>query len=282
MPIRTSLLGKMALFWQAISAAIIPTRVMTTLRSMTNFLRKLLSGFMAASLWPAFSMRAAADVPKALQPERSSEWWHARHEAKLREVSENGKKIDLVFLGDSITQGLENPGASKIVSGTFPGSTILNLGYNADKTENVLWRLRNGEIDGISPKAVVVMIGTNNTGHRKDPPEVTAQAIKVILDDIKSKLPDSKIVLLSIFPRGANPSDPLRQLNEKVNGQLPTLADGKTIFHLDLNAAFLNENGDLSQAIMPDLLHPSDKGYEVWMKSLKPELEKILTAPSST
>jgi beta-glucosidase len=154
--------------------------------------------------------------------------------------------------------------------------TVLNLGYNADKTENVLWRLRHGEIDGLSPKVIVVMIGTNNSGHRADPPEITAKGIGMILGDLRAKMPNAKIALLSIFPRG----DAAHPINQKINAILPSLADGKTIFHFDLNEAFLDANGQVPPEIMPDKLHPSEKGNALWMQALKPRLTQILPAPA--
>ncbi len=214
--------------------------------------------------------------PSAAIPARKNAWWQARHEAKLREIAQSGAKIDLVFLGDSITQALERPESAKIVAEAFPGMTVLNLGYNADKTENVLWRLRNGEIDGLSPKAIVVMIGTNNSGHRMDPPEVTTRGIQMILDDLRAKMPDARIALLSIFPRGDAP----HPNNQKINALLPALADGKTIFHIDINDAFLDASGQVPPDIMPDGLHPSVQGDALWIQALKPRLEQILAAPA--
>ena len=227
---------------------------------------------------PFWQTPASADpLPPSLAPvPQKSERWEARHAAKLCQIAEQGASIDLVFLGDSITQALERPDSAKIVSETFPGKTILNLGYNADKTENVLWRLRNGEIDGISPKAVILMIGTNNTGHRADSPEITAKGIGMILEDLRAKMPNAKIALLSIFPRG----DAAHPINQKINAILPSLADGKTIFHFDLNEAFLDKNGHVPSAIMPDGLHPSSQGDALWIKALKPRLDQILPAPA--
>ena len=215
--------------------------------------------------------------PASVIAQRQNEWWPARHEAKLAEVSENADAIDLVFIGDSITQGLERPESAKAVAATFPSMTVLNLGYNADKTENVLWRLRNGEIDGLAPKAVVLMIGTNNSDHRSDPPESTVKGIAMILEEIRAKMPNAKIVLLAIFPRGDAP----HYLNQKINALLPALADGKTVFHLDLNDAFLDANDQVPPEIMPDKLHPSDKGNSLWMSALKPRLDQILAEPGT-
>jgi beta-glucosidase len=228
---------------------------------------------MSVSIWSAHAAPESDHHP-AFAPVRQIDWWGARHEAKLREVAQRGAEIDLVFLGDSITQALERPDSAKVIAETFPGMTVLNLGYNADKTENVLWRLRNGEIDGLSPKAVVVMIGTNNSGHRMDPPEITAKGIRLILEDLHAKMPNAKIVLLSIFPRG----DAAHPNNQQINALLPALADGKNIFHINLNDTFFDANGQVPPDIMPDKLHPSVKGDALWIKALKPHLDQILAS----
>ena len=237
--------------------------------------RAALAAILSVPFWQTQAAPELQSHP-AFAPVRQTDWWGARHEAKLREVAEKGREIDLVFLGDSITQGLERPASAKVVAETFPGMTVLNLGYNADKTENVLWRLRHGEVDGLSPKVIVVMIGTNNSGHRADSPEITAKGIGMILEDLRAKMPNAKIALLSIFPRGyaAHP------INQKINALLPSLADGKTIFHFDINEAFLDANGQVPPEIMPDKLHPSDKGNALWMQALKPRLTQILPAPA--
>lgn len=199
--------------------------------------------------------------------------WMRRFEAKREEASRKKGAIDLVLVGDSITQGLE--GQAALVERHLGGKTVLNLGINADRTENILWRLRNGALDGLSPKVAVVMAGTNNTGHRQDPPEVTAQGIGLVVGEIRARCPGTKILLFSIFPRGASPDDPLRKLNAQVNALLPGLADGKNIFHRDINGAFLDAQGNLPTETMPDLLHPNARGYEIWLSAMAPEIEKI-------
>ena len=243
----------------------------------TPLLRAALAAILSIPFWPA-QAAPEAETHVAFTPERQIDRWGARHEAKLREVAQKGPEIDLVFIGDSITQALERPESAKIVAEAFPGMTVLNLGYNADKTENVLWRLRNGEIDGLSPKAVVVMIGTNNSGHRMDPPEITAKGIGMILENLRAKMPNAKIALLSIFPRGDAP----HSNNQQINALLPALADGKTIFHIDLTDAFLDANGQVPHDLMPDKLHPSVKGDALWIKALKPHLDQILATPSAS
>lgn len=202
-------------------------------------------------------------------------WWLERHAAKLQEIAKQGEAIDLVLIGDSITHFMDDR-APGLVEQTFPGMSHLNLGYSADRTENVLWRLQNGELKGLSPEVVVLMIGTNNTGHRQDPAAETVGGIELILDELCKQLPEAKILLLSIFPRGETPADPLRELNEQINAQLPRLADQQTIFHLDINDAFLDAQGRLSKEVMPDLLHPNRAGYEIWLAKIQPKVQELL------
>ena len=203
------------------------------------------------------------------------DWWLQRHEAKLQEVAANADKIDLVFIGDSITHFMDDR-APGIVEQTFPGMTHLNLGYSADRTENVLWRLQNGELEGLSPEVVVLMIGTNNTGHRQDQAAETLGGIQLIIDELAQRVPEAKILVLSIFPRGKTVDDPLRQLNEQINALLPRLADQQHVFHLNINDAFLDEGGALPKDIMPDLLHPNKKGYEIWLAAIQTKVNELL------
>ncbi len=203
------------------------------------------------------------------------DWWMERHEAKLQEVASKSDEIDLVFIGDSITHFMDDR-APGLVEQTFPGMTHLNLGYSADRTENVLWRLQNGELDGLSPEVVVLMIGTNNTGHRQDPAAETLGGIQLIVDELTQRLPEAKVLLLSIFPRGEDTQDPLRQLNEQINALLPRLADQQTVFHLDINEAFLDDAGQLPKDVMPDLLHPNRKGYEIWLAAIQSKVQELI------
>ncbi len=238
------------------------------MKFFTRFL--ILLGLIAV---PVIQTLAADFATTKAQPR--DDWWLARHEAKLQEVAEHADDIDLVFIGDSITHSMDDR-APGLVERTFPGMTHLNLGYSADRTEHVLWRLQNGEIDGISPEIVVLMIGTNNTGQRKDPAAETVGGISQIVDALQRQLPESKVLLLSVFPRGETAEDPLRQLNEKINAELPRLADGQNVFHLNINDAFLDAEGRLPKDVMPDLLHPNQKGYELWLAAIQPKVQELL------
>ncbi len=199
--------------------------------------------------------------------------WKERHEQQLQRARQGG--YDLVFLGDSITQGWE--GAGKEVWAQFYGARkALNLGIGGDRTEHVLWRLDEGIVDGLKPKALVLMLGTNNTGHRNDPPEAIAAGMEAILKKLRQRLPETKILLLAIFPRSAQATDPMRVNNDRTNERLAKFADGKTVFFLSVNDKLLGADGALSKEIMPDLLHPQKKGYQIWAEAMEPELTRLL------
>ena len=216
---------------------------------------------------------------KALQPEVQTadwavKWWMPRHEQKLKELADM-EQVDLLMIGDSITHGWEN-GGKKVWDKYYAKRNALNIGFSGDRTEHVLWRFDHGEIDGIAPKAAVVMIGTNNTGHRQDDPDDTAAGIKAILDKLAEKTPNTKVLLLAIFPRGAAADDKLRLINDGINQRISKFADGKRVFFLDISDKFLEDDGTLPKSIMPDLLHPNAEGYEIWAKAMEPTIVKLM------
>ena len=202
------------------------------------------------------------------------QWWQDRHDEKLAQKNKM-KKIDVVLLGDSITHGWEK-GGQPVFKKHFQGLKVLNLGFSGDRTEHVLWRLRNGAIEGISPKAVMMLIGTNNTGHRKESAEDTALGIKEIINELRARLPETKILLQAIFPRDESPDGEYRKQNDAINDIVKEFADDQYVFYTDINDVFLNDDGQLPKSIMPDALHPNRKGYELWADAIMPELKKLL------
>ncbi len=216
---------------------------------------------------------ALALNPATLQEEWAVEWWMPRHEAKLNEEGREDAK--LLFIGDSITHGWEDKGKT-VWDEYYAPLGAYNIGYSGDRTENVLWRLQHGEVDGINPELAILMIGTNNTGHRQDPPECTARGIEMILDELKDRLPDTEVLLLAIFPRDASPDSELRQLNNEINNEIRKFANRKRVHFLNINGVFLDENGVLSKEIMPDLLHPEEHGYRLWAEAMQPKIEQLL------
>ena len=224
--------------------------------------------------------RTQSVTPAMLNESWSVDWWKARHEQKLQEKQQlmaAGTPPEVVFLGDSITQGWEKEGR-EVWQRHFAPLHGLALGFGGDRTENVLWRLQHGEIDGLAPKVVVLMIGTNNTGHRAEDPATTAAGIRRLLDEIRQRLPTTQVLLLGIFPRGEKPDDALRGINRRVNQIIQGYADGRSVHFLDIGDALLQPDGSLSKDVMPDLLHPNERGYEIWQRAMAPTLNPLLQA----
>ena len=203
----------------------------------------------------------------------NSKWWKNRHQQRVKLAKEGN--IDLIFIGDSITHSWERSGKD-VWAKYYTPRHALNLGFSADRTEHVIWRLQNGEIDGISPKLAVIMIGTNNTGQRKDPAEQTAEGVKKIIDILRKQLPDTKILLLGVFPRSSKATDKPRVTNREINDIISTYADNKNIYYLNINEKFLDADGVLPRDIMPDLLHPNAKGYQIWAEAIEPMVKKLM------
>ena len=227
----------------------------------------------------------AADAPNyAIQPVLHP-GTEKRHES-FNVISKKGE-AELVFLGDSITHSWEGRGKA-VWEKTWAPLKAANFGISGDRTEHVLWRLDHGNFDGLKPKAIVLMIGTNNTGHQGRPQkeidnavykctaEQTAVGIKAILASLQKKCPDAKILVLGIFPRGADKNDKFRQQNEATNAIIKGYADGKKIFFLDVSDKFLEADGTLPKAIMPDLLHPNEKGYQIWSDAMEAKVKELL------
>ena len=218
---------------------------------------------------PAFDRIPAAVAPVP----RLEAWWTTRHEHTLARIRQGG--VDLLMIGDSITQGWSAEGRH-VWNSYYGHRRAVNLGFSGDRTEHVLWRLNHGEIDGITPKLAIVMIGTNNTGARHDPPEETAAGIQAILSTLRTGLPDTKILLVGVFPRGASAEDPFRQVTVAINNLVRTYADNRQIFFLELSPLFLDNQGRLSQHLMPDYLHPNEQGYQVWAEGMEHILSRLL------
>lgn len=218
-------------------------------------------------------VRAVTPVP---QSPKQNKGWMSRHERKLEEARKNADKIQMVFIGDSITWLWEVRGKTPWKKYYAPRGA-LNLGFDGDKTQNVIWRLQHGEVDGLTHvKLVVLMIGTNNTGIDGDKAVNTAAGIKVILDELRTRLPQAKVLLLAIFPRGAKPTDKKRVRNEEVNKIIAGYADGEHIFFKDIGGVFLEKDGTMSKKMSGDLLHPEMHGYRFWAQAMEPTVKELM------
>ena len=251
----------------------------------------LAPALLVASLGPAVGQQppapteakpAAPRANTAIKPAPRNGAWKQIHQ-RLLERTRQGD-VDLLFLGDSITAGWqENPVWQKF----YGDRKAANFGIGGDRTEHVLWRLENGEGDGLSPKVVVLMIGTNNLGVNKD--EEIAEGVKAVVAKLRSKFPAAKVVLLGIFPRGAK-RDKTQERTAveprvgQINAMISKLGDEKTVFYRDIGDRFLAPDGQAQREIMPDYVHLSLQGYQAWADAIEPTLKTLLTpeSPSPT
>jgi len=229
---------------------------------------------------PRRPLASMTDINTALIPvsrlEQDLYDWFARHHAELD--LQKRVRPDVVIIGDSITHFWSGPPQATVQNGpmawqsVFKG-TAFNMGFGWDRTQNVLWRLRQGEFDGLHPRWVVIEIGTNNlTGTpqaRASTPQEIAEAILAICDEVHRQSPQSHIVVMGIFPRGAAANDPLRSPIALTNELLARkFAQSPTITFVDIGKKFLAPDGTLLVALMPDGIHPSEEGYRIWAESL--------------
>ena len=233
----------------------------------------LAAGFASPALPPGLSDAGTSEraEPPALCPVSriETDWWADRLLEKRNQIADANGEIDLVFFGDSITHNWERHGKGTLdeLRKTY---SVLDIGYSGDRTEHLLWRGQNGELDGYKAKCIMLMIGTNNAWHRSDRPEDTAEGIRRILALIAKKQPQAKVLLLPIFPFGDSPTHALRVINDKVNVLIRGFANGRNVVWVDFTSKFLDAKGD-NKAWMPDRCHPGDAGYrEIWLPAVLP------------
>jgi len=206
--------------------------------------------------------------------------WPKRHEAAVQYIKNN--KIDLLLIGDSITHGWGGPpteGAYNVPGDAmwtkyFGSRNAVNLGFGWDGTQHVIWRLAKGEIDGIKPKAAMIMIGTNNIGWT--PTDEIVEGVATIVSTLRRRLPDTKILLLGIFPRDEKPDGKNRKQVIEVNAKLAALQKVKNVTFLDIGPKFLDKDGNFTKEISPDSVHLTPKGYGIWAKEIEPTLSKLM------
>jgi lysophospholipase L1-like esterase len=186
-------------------------------------------------------------------------------------------KLDLIFDGDSITAGWGDRGQGHGVwNGRYGKLNAIDFGIPGDGTQQVLWRLQNGEVDNLHPKLIVLMIGTNNI--YRDSPEQVAEAIKLIIGEYQKRCPDAAILLLGIFPRSESPTDKYRAWIKSTNQIISQFGDGKKVIYLDIGDKFLQPDGTLTKEIMGDSVHPTAKGYEIWADAIQPVIDQFFGA----
>lgn len=186
-------------------------------------------------------------------------------------------RVDLVFDGDSITAGWKGGGGG-VWGHTYGKRNAVDFGVSGDSTQGLLWRVENGQVDGLHPKLIVLLIGTNNMGL---PAEQIAGGIKADVAAYRQHCPDATLLLLGILPRGEKASEPNRAKIKAVNQLIAPLGDGKQVIFLDFGDKLLQPDGTLSKDIMPDLLHPSAKGYQIWADAIQPIVDQFVPLASA-
>ena len=181
--------------------------------------------------------------------------------------------VDLIFLGDSITQAWETIGIDEWIKRYEPRHAM-NAGCSADRTQHMLWRLDHGNIENLTPKLVVLLIGTNNLGH--NPPAAISRGIKAIVEKLRTKLPSTKILIMGVFPRGKLADDPLRAQTTAVNAHTGNFDDGDMVHFLDIGDPLLTPDGMLNSELVFDGIHLSSNGYEVWGSAIESKVAELL------
>ncbi len=207
--------------------------------------------------------------------------WNENGRIGHQQMVEKAKqgRIDVYFLGDSITRrwgALDYPEFLAHWKKSFHGWNAGNFGWGGDSTHNMLWRLQNGEFEGLSPKVIVLLAGTNNVGDKPKPgaADDAVEGIRALLDTLQAKAPEATIILNAVFPRNDNPES--NAAVAEINRRIVSFADGKKIRFLDINGQLADKDGTLFEGMTVDKLHLSLQGYEVWAKNLTPLLTELL------
>jgi beta-glucosidase len=248
--------------------------------SRMKFLKlNLVVATIAAVLVLQSNLAAQTNAPEvhsntAIVPVPRTDWATNRQALVLQRAKEAPGDYDIEFIGDSITEGWEG-GGKNVWSDFYGRRKVINFGVGGDRTQHVLWRFEQGQLDGIKAKVAVVMIGTNNSNNQDNTEAEILEGVTAIVQQIRTRQPDTKIILLGIFPRGATFSSQRGKILQ-VNEALAKLDDGKDIFYIDFGPQLIENNGSISKSIMPDYLHPNAAGYLIWANATEPKLKQLL------
>ena len=226
---------------------------------------------------PKAATPAAALVPRAARPvpKTETENWMPQHEANVALARKGG--IDVLFIGDSLTKCWAREGRD-VWTACFEPLKAANFGISGDCTQHVLWRLQNGEVENLHPKAVILLIGTNNISKGDSPADI-AWAVGAIIGEIRQRLPGSRILLLGVLPRRELPDHPDRETIRAINSILPRLQDGNHVTYLDFGDKLLQPDGRLTKQVTKDFTHLTGTGYEMFAEAILPAVESLLRHP---
>jgi lysophospholipase L1-like esterase len=257
--------------------------VVTILAALSSLAAGLSSGMQPTTPSPAADVQPSTKNAAAEPTPRTDEWWTKRNEtfnARARQGAEKGD-VGVVFLGDSITQGWEQNG-QQVWKDRYTSRNAVNFGIGGDRTQHLLWRIQNGNLDALSspkagtaPKLAIILIGTNNCNGTDHTAAEVAQGVSAIVAAVRQELPATKILLMGIFPRGERPN-PIREKIAEINTKIAALHDGSAVFYKDISSVFLADDGSISKDIMPDALHLSARGYQLWADAIEPDVRDLL------
>ena len=256
--------------------AILPRSPMTRIFLLTAlvlaFAARAFAQIPASAVWPLPAVPAGTN-PETIAAPRDE--WVLRVQQSLDKT--RGQHFDLIFDGDSITDFWQGTGKT-VWAERYGSLKAFDFGISADKVEHLLWRLQQGQVDGLDPKLVVLMIGTNNSG--RDSVDQIAQGISNVTAEYVKRCPHAQILLLAVFPRSPLPTDPIRAKITAINQKIASLQSDR-VTYMDIGPKFLQPDGTLSKEIMPDALHPSTKGYQIWADAIQPVVDKYLSKQGS-
>ena len=235
---------------------------------MKHLPRLLAAAFLACLGTAAVHAEPAHVNTAAVPTNRGTDDYHKA----LNAIAAKGD-VDLLFVGDSITMAWKSDGRG-VWDERYAPLKAANFGLGGDKTEHVLWRLQNGNLDGIKPKVVVLLIGTNNVGRISS--EDLAGGITANAQEIRKRLPDAKVLLMGLFPRGETPDHKHRVQVAEVNAIIAKLDDGQHVFYTDIGDKMILPDGQIDKAFLPDLLHLSGKGYKLWADSIQAKIDAFM------
>jgi beta-glucosidase len=233
---------------------------------------------LAATVCLQFSAIAQTEAPihtnSAIIPVPRTGNMVPRQSLVIQRAKDNPGNYDIEFIGDSITQNWEGPG-KKVWQEFYGQRKVINMGVSGDRIQHVLWRFEQGQLDGIKARVAVVMIGTNNSNNNDNSEAEILEGVTAIVNQIRQRQPDTKVILLAIFPRGKTFSAQRGKILQ-VNQALARLDDGKNIFFMDLGPQFIENDGSISKSMMSDYLHPGDAGYRIWAGAMEPKVKELL------
>lgn len=219
---------------------------------------------------PPAARPAPAPFPPATEPKERDD---ARHRTFVWQAEKGN--IDLLFVGDSITDWWRTPGRGlSEFEKNFGQYKTANWGIAGDTTQGVLWRMRNGELKGFKAKLIILMLGTNNIGRNTN--EDIAAGDRAIVQEFRKRQPQAKVLILGVFPRGAQAGTPMRANIAEINSHLAKLADNRDVFYMDIGQVFLQPDGTLPVDVMADGLHPTTKGYALWAAAINDKVRELM------